>query len=192
MPSDTGRTLDPRERRTIAVGATLVALTALVTLVIMPLAARWVARERAIDGARNRLAQLGGVAASAGAIRGRVDSLESVLERGGVRIVRARSTALAASGIQSWVQEVARQSRVTVNRLDVAGEPAAPDESGPVLPATVSATGDIYGVTEYLRRLQHGSRLVEVSDVSVTPNPTLRGNLLQLTESLRVPLALEP
>lgn len=192
MPSATARSLEPRERRTIAVGATLVALTALVVLVLAPLATRWVAREGTIAAARDRVARLAGVAGAGPAIRVHVDSLEAALGRGGVRLVRARSVALASSGVQAWVQDAATRSRVAVTRLDVAGEPLPPDERGSMLPATVSATGDIYGVTEYLRRLQHGAILVDIAAVSLAPNPTLRGGLLQLTLTLRVPFVLEP
>jgi hypothetical protein len=87
-----------------------------------------------------------------------------------VRIVRARSTALAAAQLQSMVREYAVASVVSVTRLDAAGAPVA--SGGTIsIPATISAQGDIYGVAEFLRRLQHGSWLVELTDLSIAPNP---------------------
>jgi hypothetical protein len=54
-----------------------------------------------------------------------------------------------------------------------------------MIPATFSAIGDIYGVTEMLSLIQHGPQLLEISELTVRPNPALRGELLQLTVTLR-------
>lgn len=118
--------------------------------------------------------------------------MEARLDADGVRLVRARTVALAASTLQSMVREYARASVVSVTRLDAAGTPVAAGGATLSLPATISAQGDIYGVADFLRRLQHGAWLVEVTDLTIAPNPVLRGNLLQVSIGLRAPVALEP
>ena len=176
----------------MAVGATVVALTAVAMLVVLPFARRWSEREAVIFTTGERLARLSGIAGQETAIRAQLVTLDAALDGRGARLVRARTPALASSIIQSYVQAEARASRVSISRLDVAGSPATPGGDGVVMPATLSAVGDIYGVADYLRRLQHGPRLIEIAELAVAPNPTLRGNLLQLSLTLRIPVALEP
>jgi type II secretory pathway component PulM len=191
LPSGIGRGLEPRERRTIVAGASIVAVAALLVLVVLPWTRRWAERESLIAAARDRLARIESIAGREGELRGATQALEAQLDNGGVRIVRARSTALAAAQLQSMVREYAVASVVTVTRLDAAGAPIA--TGGTIsLPATISAQGDIYGVADFLRRLQHGSWLVELTDLSIAPNPVLRGNLLQVSIGLRAPVALDP
>ena len=74
--------------------------------------------------------------------------------------------------------------------LDVTGE-AVKNNGMENMPATVSAIGDVYGVTQLLYLIQHGSRLLEISELTVRPNPALRGELLQLTVTLRGPFVTE-
>jgi hypothetical protein len=59
-------------------------------------------------------------------------------------------------------------------------------------PATLAAQGDIYGIADFLRRLQHGPWLVEITDFSIAPNPVLRGNILQVSIGMRAPVVMEP
>jgi type II secretory pathway component PulM len=192
LPSATGRVLEPRERRTITAAATVVAVAAFTVLVAMPVSARWTAREQVIGALRDRASRLAGLLGHEVPLRARADSLERALEAGGPRLVQARTPALAASAVQSLLQDAARASQVAVSRLDVAGEPVTAGASGIAVPAVLSATGDIYGVADYLRRLQHGPQFLEIRELTISPNPTLRGNLLQFTLTVRVPIALEP
>jgi hypothetical protein len=90
------------------------------------------------------------------------------------------------------VRDFASASVVSVTRLDAVGAPVASGGIALSLPATISAQGDIYGIADFLRRLQYGPWLVEVTDLTMAPNPVLRGNLLQVSIGLRAPLALEP
>lgn len=186
------RSLEPRERRTIIGGATIVAVAALLVLVIIPQAGRWRAREAVIEQLRMRIGQVNGLIANESAIVARADSIDAALAAAPVQLLRARSAALAASAIQSLVRDVALESHVSIDRLDVAGEPDTSRGATVIVPASVTAWGDIYGVAEYLRRLQHGRHLMAVDDLSLAPNPTRRGNLLQVSLTLRVPVALEP
>jgi type II secretory pathway component PulM len=186
-----GRSLEPRERRTIAVGATVVALAAVVVLVVLPLARRWTARESLIAATRERLARIESIAGREAQLAEQTRAMEARLDAGGMRLVRARTVALAASTLQSMVREYARSSVVSVTRLDAAGAPLAVGGTTLALPATISAQGDIYGIADFLRRLQYGPWLVELTDLTIAPNPVLRGNVLQVSIGLRAPVALE-
>ena len=191
MPSVFGRNLEPRERRTIAIGATVVGITAIVMLVFVPLGRRWSGREALISVTRNHLARVASIVGHETELAGATRNMEARLDAGGTRLVRAKSLPLAASAVQSMVRDYASASVVTVTRLDAAGEPVA-SGSSVAIPATIAAQGDIYGIADFLQRLQHGPWLVEITDLSVAPNPDLRGNILQVSIGLRAPIAMEP
>jgi type II secretory pathway component PulM len=191
LPSGFGRSLEPRERRTIAVGAIVVGVAAVFVLGVLPLGRRWAGREALIAARRERLARVESIVGREAQLAEATRALESRLDAGGTRLVRARTVALAASAVQSMVREYASASAVSVTRLDAAGSPVAIG-SAVALPATLSAQGDIYGMADFLRRLQHGPWMVELTDFTIAPNPVLRGNILQVSIGLRAPIALEP
>ena len=191
MPSVFGRNLEPRERRTIAIGATVVAITAIVTLVLVPLGRRWSEREALIETTRQHLARVRAIVGHEAELAGATRAVEARLDAGGTRLVRAKSLPQAAAAVQSMVRDYASASVVTVTRLDAAGEPIA-SGSSVAIPATIAAQGDIYGIADFLRRLQHGPWLVEITDFTIAPNPVLRGNILQVSIGLRAPIAMEP
>ena len=192
MPSVFGRSIEPRERRTIITGAAVVGVAAVFVLGILPLGRRWSEREALIDVTREHLARVEAVAGREAEFAESARALDAQLDAGATRLVRARSVALAASAIQAMVREYARASVVSVTRLDAAGEPLAIGGTNVALPATISAQGDVYGIADFLRRLQHGQWMVELTDFTIAPNPVLRGNLLQVSIGLRAPIALEP
>lgn len=183
--------LEPRERRTIIAGTIVVAVAAIVVLVLLPLGRRWSAREALIGATRAHLARVGALDGRESGLRQSAQAIDARLQATGTRIVRARSAALGASAVQSMVREYASGSAVTVTRLDATGAPVA-SAGGIAIPATIAAQGDIYGVADFLRRLQHGAWLVEITDFTIAPNPVLRGSILQVTIGLRAPIALEP
>jgi hypothetical protein len=191
LPSVFGRNLEPRERRTIAIGATVVAVAAVVTLVLVPLGRRWSEREALIGVTRNHLARVSSIIGHEAELNEATRAVDARLDAGGTRLVRARSMPLAAAAVQSMVREYASGSVVTVTRLDAAGDPI-PSGSTVAIPATLAAQGDIYGIADFLRRLQHGPWLVEITDFSIAPNPVLRGNILQVAIGMRAPVVMEP
>ena len=74
--------------------------------------------------------------------------------------------------------------------MNVAGSPDSTSSAGSeAIPATISAVGDIWGVSNFVSRLQHGTTLIDIREIAVSPNPALRGELLQLTLVLRAPYA---
>ncbi|MEX2282462.1 MAG: type II secretion system protein GspM [Gemmatimonadota bacterium] len=174
----------PRERRTVFLALVLSATALIGGFGVWPSAQRWSAREQLIAAESDRLARLRGLithqSRMADAIRARAGTHDS-----GQRLLAGRTPALAASMLQSTLQDFANQSRVTVSRLDVAGAPETADRALPMIPATVSALGDIYGITELLTRIQNGPLLLEITELTVRPNPALKGELLQMTVALR-------
>ena len=186
-----GRNLEPRERRTVAIGATVVAVAAVIMLVLVPLGRRWTEREAMIAVTRNHLARVESIIGHEAELAAATRAVEGRLDAAGTRLVRAPSLPLAAAAVQSMVRDYASASVVTVTRLDAAGEPIA-SGSGVAIPATISAQGDIYGIADFLRRLQHGPVLLDITDFSIAPNPVLRGNILQVSIGVRAPIAMEP
>jgi hypothetical protein len=183
-----GRNLEPRERRTITIGATVVAVAAIVMLVLVPLGRRWSEREALIAVTRSHLARVSSIIGHEAELTEATRAVDARLDAGGVR---ARSLPLAAAAVQALVRDYASGSDVTVTRLDAAGEPIA-SGSTVAIPATLAAQGDIYGIADFLRRLQHGPWLVEITDFSIAPNPVLRGNILQVSIGMRAPVVMEP
>lgn len=192
MRSAIGRPLEPRERRTIAAGAAIVAVAAVFVLGILPLVRHWADREALIDARRERLQRLESIAGREAEIGAGAQALAAQLDAAGVRLVRARTTSLAASALQSVIREYAAASAVSVTRLDAAGAPTAREGGMLAIPATIAAQGDIYGVADFLRRLQHGRWLLDIVDLSIAPNPVLRGNVLQVSIGLAAPITMEP
>jgi hypothetical protein len=166
-------------------GASLVALVLLVTQVLLPFARRWGEREALIEATRSRLARLELIAGRESEIADRVRARNVQFDLQGVRLIHARTPALAASELQAFIREQARASGVAVTRMDVAGVVDA--VATPAVPATVSAVGDIYGVGRFLELLQHGPRLLEVRELSVTSNPVLTRGLLQMSLTVHAP-----
>ena len=98
------------------------------------------------------------------------------------------ASALAASALQALVQGYADESGVTVRELNVAGAPDSVSLGGAeAVPATVSAVGDVWGVSNFVSRIQHGTTLIDIREIGVSPNSALRGELLQLSLVLRAP-----
>ena len=180
-----GRQVSPREQRTILIGAAVSLFALTLAYGVIPLARRWQAREEVIATKTEQLARLRGLVSGETQLREAVRLRAHTLQSGQQRLLSGRTPALAASALQSQLQGFANQSRVTVSRLDVAGEPETTGGALPMIPATVSAVGDIYGLTEMLSLIQHGPQLLEIVELTVRPNPALSGELLQMTVSLR-------
>lgn len=184
--------LKPREKRTVALALGALLAAAMLGLVVMPAAQRWKARESAIDAARERVARLVGLRESQDNIIATASA--RLATDAPLQVIRGRTSALAASSLQAALREYARLSRVSITRLDVAQErdSTSTSMSARGIPATISAVTDIYGLADFLSRIQQGVVLLEVQELSVAPNPVLRGNLLQISIVVRAPFILEP
>lgn len=158
---------------------------------ILPFARRWSAREDLIATRAEQVSRLRWLATHEPELR---DAAAVRLARAGSverpRLLTGRSPALAASALQTLVQSYADEAGITVRELNVAGSPdSVSSGSTESIPATVSAIGDIWGVSNFLSRIQHGTTLIDIREIGVSPNPALRGELLQLSLVLRAPYA---
>lgn len=110
------------------------------------------------------------------------------------RPVTATTAALAAGVLQGVLQRYADESQLSVSELNVSGEPDTTAVPLAALPATLIALGDVYGVADLLDRVEHGSTLLDVREMTVQVNPARRadggGELLQLTLVVRAPFVL--
>jgi len=93
------------------------------------------------------------------------------------------------------LQRYADESQLSVSELNVSGEPDSTSVPLAALPATLIALGDVYAVADLLSRVQHGSTLLDVRELTVQVNPARRaaggGELLQLTLLVRAPFVLQ-
>jgi hypothetical protein len=181
-----GLRLSASERRTIAIGAIVSATALILAYGIVPFARRWSAREDAIAAARDQIARLEFVAAHEAELRDATREGDDRLN-GGPRLLSGRTPALAASAMQALLQGYADQSRVTITRLDVAGAPDSVASALPMIPATLSAIGDVYGLTDLLSSIEHGERVLEITGMTIVSNSALKGGLLQLSLAVRAP-----
>ncbi len=200
--------MSPREWRFVRVG-TLVSAVALVTVFgVLPFVRHWREREAQLGAERERFARLQSLVAHRASIDSTVLAREAQLASMPRRVFRARSRALASSSLQSLLQDLAEQSNVTVSRLDVAGggsgggsmqqgtspgDSSAAQNGSEQLPVSMSAIGDVYGLTAFLRQLRDGPRVVNIDRVSVQVNSALRGapDVLQITISMHAPAIIE-
>ena len=180
--------LEPRERRTITVAATVLAVAMLFAYGVLPFARRWSAREDLIAMRASQVARLRWLASNEAALRqAATRRLTRSTASGRPTLLAGRSAALAASSLQTIVQGYADEAGITVRELNVAGAPDSASVGGESIPATVSAIGDIWSVSDFVSRLQHGATLIDIREIGVSPNPALRGELLQLSLVLRAP-----
>ena len=156
--------------------------------VAKPFVSNWRAREAKIELAQHQLNRLSEAKWNFPTMNVEIAEREASLSLQPTRILRAKSRTLAASALQSMVQDMADASHVTVTRLDVANVAGGAD-----LPLTLSANGDIYGLTDLLKQLGSGRYMVDVDKLQVQVNSALRGapDVLQMTLSLRAPVIVE-
>lgn len=181
--------LTHRERRTIAIGIAISAVALFVAFAVMPYARRWTQREELIATGADRIARLRTLIADEPRLRAAVLRQEAGAGTG--RLVSGRTPALAASALQAAIQGYAARSRVSVTRLDLAGTPDSSASPLPSIPASLSAIGDIHGISEFLSLLQYGMPVMEIRELTLVSNSSLRGGLIQLSLTLSAPAVIE-
>ena len=166
-PSDTLRRLNPRERRVVLGGAIVSATALVVVLVALPFAHRWGAREAAYGASREQWVRLATLAASTDRLRHALEEQKLAHAADEARLVTGATPALAASVIQGLLQRYADESSVQLDRVDVAGQPR-PDKPGLLaIPVQLQGQGDVYGLVDFLYRLQHDEKLLVLDELSV-------------------------
>lgn len=194
MPLLSAEGLSARDRRTLTLGAVAVACV-LTAYALIPVTRQWSDRETLITARRGELARLRGLQEAAPVLRTALATREARAAEFPQRPVRASTAALAAGVLQGVLQRYADESQLSVSELNVSGEPDTTAVPLAALPATLIALGDVYGVADLLARVQHGSTLLDVREMTVQVNPARRANgggeLLQLTLVVRAPFVLQ-
>ncbi len=193
-PSLFADALSARDRRTLTLGAVAV-VCVLATAWLIPVARGWAEREARITALRHQLAQLQGIQLATPTLQAAVATRETRAADFPQRPVAASTAALAAGVLQGVLQRYADESQLSVSELNVSGEPDSTSVPLAALPATLIALGDVYAVADLLSRVQHGSTLLDVRELTVQVNPARRaaggGELLQLTLVVRAPFVLQ-
>ena len=186
--------LGARDRRTLTLGAVAVSCVLAISLLI-PKAREWADREARITALRDQLGRLQGIERDVPMLQAAVAAREARAAEFPQRPVSAATAALAAGVLQGVLQRYADESQLSVSELNVSGEPDSTSVPLAALPATLIALGDVYGVADLLARVQHGSTLLDVRELTVQVNPARRaaggGELLQLTMVVRAPFVLQ-
>ncbi len=186
--------LSPRDRRSLRIGACAVACVLLIASII-PVSRRWSDRESLISARRGERARLQGLTSAESTLRTAVDSRVARAAGFPQRPVSGATGALAAGVLQSVLQRYADESQLSVSELNVVGEPDSISAPFAALPATLIALGDVFGVADLLSRVEQGSTLLEVRELTVQVNPARRadggGELLQVTLVVRAPFVIE-
>lgn len=187
-----------RERRVIMGGGLVLAIAGVLTLAVVPFARHWHGRELAVRAARDRVTYLRDLTARTDALETSAAEVERTLSGQSRRVLHARSSTLAASALQTFLQDAADASRLAVTRLDVAPGDSAQADTNTVatnggvthVPATLSAYGDIAGVAALLEVLASGPRVLSVDRLSLVRNAALVGapDVVQVTLTLRIPV----
>ena len=181
--------LSPRERGVIGAGAVIVALGFFVTRVAMPSLASWRTKTLALETARTRVAHWQGLIEHQDSLTRMATREERALAEQPRRVLHARTTALGASALQTYLQDAVDGAGMLVNRVDVDQSTSTSD----TLTAQLSVIGDIQGVARLLETLAHGPRVVTLTRLTVQQNSALRGaaDVLQVTIGIQAPLILE-
>ena len=190
MPLPSAEGITARDRRTLLLGAVAV-VCVLLLWVAIPFVRSWSEREALIAARRDELARLAGVTAAAPMLREAVAARSARAQEFAQRPVEAVTAALAAGVLQGIVQRYADESQMSVSELNVSGEPDSASVALAALPATLIALGDVYGVSDLIDRVQHGTTLLDIRELTVQVNPSRRadggGELLQVTMVMRAP-----
>lgn len=182
-----------RERRVMVGGAAVLALALVVTFVVVPFARQWRVREGRIAAAEGRVALLQQLQARTADLETAADNAERALAAQPRRVMHARSITLAASALQTLLQDMADASPLVVTRLEVSADEASPADTStasPHVPATLSAYGDITGVATFLHHVAAGPRVLVLDRLSVQRNAALLGaaDVVQLSMTLHAPV----
>ena len=166
--------LNARERRIIAGGVATIAVALLFTYAAVPFVRQWREREGALEAARARVAYLSSLVERADALEAEATQAERALASQRRRVLQARSSTLAASALQSFLQEAADASHMVVTRLEVSPDDSTSSDGGSAtarqgtastagstrVPATLSAYGDINGAATLIHTLMTGPRVL--------------------------------
>ncbi len=165
--SDTLRRLNPRERRMV-LGGVLVSASALVIVLLgLPFAHHWAVREAASTASREQWLRFAALTGNTDGLRRALVERKLAHAPDEARLVTGATPALAASSLQGLLQRYADESSVQLNRVDVASQPRPGESSLLAIPVQLQCQGDIYGLVDFLSRLEHSEKLLALDELSV-------------------------
>lgn len=179
------RRLEPRERIVVTASGVILAATLVILYAVIPFVDHWSAREAAIEARSEQLARLEGMVAREAGFSNAVAALKAERRRASNRLLHGSTTALAASRLQSILTRYAEQSRLVLGSIDLAGETET-DGSLTAIPVRLSASGDIYGLVDFLAYIRDGDKLMVIDEMGVRATPTRAGSQQLLTLTLRL------
>jgi len=138
-----------------------------IVLLVLPLAHRWAVREAAYTASREQWLRLAALVASTDRLQRALDERKRAHAAGEARLVTGATPALAASALQGLLQRYADESSVQLNRVDVASQPRAGQSGLLAIPVQLQCQGDIYGLVDFLSRLEQGEKLLAVDELSL-------------------------
>ena len=164
---DSLQRLKPRERRVVIGGAIVSAVALVIMGVIVPIADHWTSRENAYAASRAQWVKLSVLAASSDRLQRALDQQRVALAADENRLVEGTTPALAASTLQSMLQQYAAQSAIQLQRVDAAGEPKTAKPGLLEIPVQLSGTGSLAGLVDFLSKLERGDKLLVVDEVAI-------------------------
>lgn len=178
-----------RERRVVIGGAMVIVMALLFARLVTPQWQAWQQREARVAAATSRLSQLQGLVRDREQLERSANEAERALAGAPRRVLHAQSVTLAASAVQSLLQDAVDGAGMVVNRVEVS---STPDSTG-ALEGSLSAYGDIHGLSALLHTLNHGPRVATIERMVVQQNSALRGapNVLQVQLTVRTPVLID-
>jgi type II secretory pathway component PulM len=164
---DSFRRLKARERRVVQGGLLVSAVAVLLVGVVLPVAHRWSARDAAYAATSEQWVRLATLTENADRLRAILAEQRVALAADEHLFVTGATPALAASTLEALVQRYADETAVQLDRVDAAGEPR-PDRPGLIaVPVQLQARGDVYGLVDFLYRLEHGEKLIVIDELTL-------------------------
>lgn len=185
-----------REQRVITGALAVLVVSVLLVYGALPFARRVRLREAQIDAAQRRASLLAAYASRSSELERAAAVEERALSMAPRRVLHAASEPLAASALQSLLQEAAEGAGLAVNRVEVSsGDDStltATADGAAAVSGSLSAYGDVHGLAALLRTLEAGPRVVRVERITVQQNSALRGasDVLQVTIAVRAPVII--
>lgn len=173
-----------RERRVMTAGALVVVSALVLTYGALPFARQWSTREASIDAAAARVQYLEQLVSRTDALESTASAAERSLSLSIRRVLHARSSTLAASAVQTLLQEAADASGLVVTRLDVSPDDSLAIPVDAPVAATVAdgaTTGDLTGAAS-----GEAARTPAVNAVSIPATFSAYGDITGVTHMLGV------
>jgi len=169
--SATLQRLNPRERRVVAAGAAVSAAALFIVLLVLPYAHQWVTREAAIAASREQWTRLQSLVSGESRLRRALDTVRLAQQSVRGRLLAGTTPAVAASNLQVLLQRYADESAVQLDRVDAVSEAEPSREGGGggllAIPVRLQVHGDVYGLVDFLYRLQHGEKLLVTDELGI-------------------------